>query len=62
MEKLLTVEQAAELLSVKKSYIYEKTRTGQMPSLKVGKYLRIRLSELDHWLADENKNRNSNEK
>ncbi len=39
-ESLLDVEQAAELLNVKVSWIYEATRTGRLPCLKVGRHVR----------------------
>jgi len=34
----LTVEEAAALLRVRVSWLYERTRTNEVPHLKIGKY------------------------
>jgi excisionase family DNA binding protein len=52
-EPLLRPEDAAELLSVKVSWIYEACRTGRLPFLRVGKHLRFTRSDLERWLADQ---------
>jgi excisionase family DNA binding protein len=52
-EPLLRPEDAAELLSVKVSWIYEACRTGRLPFLRVGKHLRFTRSELERWLAEQ---------
>jgi excisionase family DNA binding protein len=46
---LLTVEEAADLLRVKISWLYERTRTNEVPHLKLGKYLRFDEEELWAW-------------
>ncbi len=46
---LLTVEEAADLLRVKVSWLYERTRTNEVPHLKLGKYLRFDEDELLAW-------------
>jgi excisionase family DNA binding protein len=46
---LLTVEEAADLLRVKVSWLYERTRTNEVPHLKLGKYLRFDEEELWAW-------------
>jgi len=51
-EPLLRPEDAAELLSVRVSWIYEACRTGRLPFLRVGKHIRFTRSELERWLAD----------
>jgi excisionase family DNA binding protein len=50
-EPLLRPEEAAELLSVKVSWIYEACRVGRLPHLRVGKHIRFMRSELEHWLV-----------
>ena len=52
-EPLLRPEDAAELLSVRVSWIYEACRTGRLPYLRVGKHLRFTRSDLERWLADQ---------
>ena len=49
-DKLLTLEEAAALLKVPKSWIYERTRKGAIPHLKLGKYLRFPLADLLQWI------------
>ena len=46
---LLTVEEAADLLRVKVSWLYERTRSNEVPHLKLGKYLRFDEEELRAW-------------
>lgn len=47
----LTVEEAAELLRVKMTWLYERTRTNQVPHVKLGKYVRFDRDELLAWAA-----------
>ena len=52
-EALLTVHEVAELLRVPVSWVYERTRQrgmNRLPHLKVGKYVRFRLSEVEEYL------------
>ncbi len=46
----LNIEEAAALIGVKKSWLYERTRTNAVPHLKIGKYLRFDREELLAWL------------
>jgi excisionase family DNA binding protein len=46
----LTIEEAAVLIGVKKSWLYERTRTNAVPHMKIGKYLRFDREELLAWL------------
>lgn len=48
---LLNPEQAAELLAVRKSWIYEAVRTGRLPCLRLGKHIRFTRQMLEDWLA-----------
>ena len=48
----LTVHEAAALLRVKVSWLYERTRTNSIPHVKLGKYLRFDRSELVAWAAE----------
>lgn len=45
----LTIQEAAELLRVRVSWLYERTRTNAVPHVKLGKYLRFDRDELLSW-------------
>lgn len=48
---LLRASDAAELLSVRTSWIYEAVRTGQLPCLRIGRHIRFTRAMLEEWLA-----------
>ena len=50
---LLRPEQAAELLAVKPSWVYDAVRTGRLPCLRVGRHIRFTQTMLENWLADQ---------
>jgi excisionase family DNA binding protein len=47
---LLDVHEAARFLGVKVRTMYEWSAAGVVPSLKVGRLLRFRRSDLEAWL------------
>jgi excisionase family DNA binding protein len=48
---LLRPDQAAELLAVKRSWIYEAVRTGELPCLRIGRHIRFTRAMLEEWLS-----------
>lgn len=50
MEKLLTIDELAEVLSAKKSTIYQWVHQGLIPYIKVGRLLRFREEDIQKWL------------
>jgi excisionase family DNA binding protein len=52
-DPLLRPEQAAELLSVKPSWIYDAVRTGRLPCLRVGRHIRFTQAMLEDWLTNQ---------
>lgn len=50
---LLRPDQAAELLAVKRSWVYEAVRTGKLPCLRIGRHIRFTRAMLEEWLADQ---------
>jgi len=55
MDKLLTADQVAEILQVKKSTMYSLVCRKRIPHLKLtGKILRFKLSELQRWIESAN--------
>lgn len=49
---LLRAEDAAELLSVRTSWIYEAVRSGALPCLRVGRHIRFTRGMLEVWLRE----------
>lgn len=52
-EALLTVHEVAQLLRVPVTWVYERTRRRgleALPHLKIGKYLRFRLSDIERYV------------
>jgi len=45
----LTIDEAAALLRVPKSWLYERTRLNTVPHVKLGKYLRFDREEFLAW-------------
>ena len=52
-DPLLRPEQAAQLLSVKPSWIYDAVRTGRLPCLRVGRHIRFTQTMLEDWLTSQ---------
>ena len=49
---LLKPEQAAELLAVRTSWIYEAVRTNRLPCLRIGRHIRFTREMLEAWLQE----------
>jgi excisionase family DNA binding protein len=52
-EPLLTPAEAAKLLAVRRSWIYDAARTGQLPCVRVGRHVRFLRSDLGRWVASQ---------
>jgi excisionase family DNA binding protein len=50
-EPLLRPEDAARLLSVKPSWIYEAVRARRMPCVRIGRHIRFTQPMIEEWLA-----------
>jgi excisionase family DNA binding protein len=48
---LLRPEEAAALLSVKTSWVYDAVRTGKLPCVRVGRHIRFTRIMLENWIA-----------
>lgn len=54
-ERLETAAEVSERLAVPIGWIYRRTSRGHpdpLPFVKVGKFLRFRSSEIEHWLEE----------
>lgn len=53
LSKLLTLEQLAERLTVKKSWLYQRTRVNSIPCIRLGRHIRFNEQEVSRWLQDQ---------
>ena len=51
-EPLLNASEAAQLLKVPRSTLYELVRSRGLPHIKVGRALRFTRADLGYWLAE----------
>jgi putative molybdopterin biosynthesis protein len=51
-EDLLTVEQVQNILQTGRTFTYSLIRSGELPSYRVGRLLRIRRRDVERWLED----------
>jgi len=59
-DAILTPEEVAELLKVPPTWVYEKTRQrcqNPIPCLRIGRYIRFRLSAVEAWLGQQSTER-----
>jgi len=54
-QKLEGIKAMAKRLDVPESWLYSRTRTGEIPHYKVGKYVKFDTDEVMHWIKDQNK-------
>jgi len=47
---LLTLAEAAQLLAVKPSWIYDAVRSRTLPCLRIGRHIRFTRTMLEDWL------------
>ena len=52
-DAILTPQQLAEYLRVSRQWVYERVSLGEIPHIKVGKYLRFRKSHIDNWIESQ---------
>ncbi len=50
---LLRVEEAAELVGVSRSFLYDLISSGQVPSVRIGGCRRIRADQLREWIEQQ---------
>lgn len=49
-DALLTMPEVAETLNIPESKVRELGRRGELPTVTIGKYVRVRLTDLQQWL------------
>jgi len=50
-ERLLTATEVAELLNVPVSWVRESARSGAIPCVRLGRYVRFEWEVVEEWLA-----------
>lgn len=50
MKEFLDIEDLSEYLSIKKSTLYAKVSSGQIPHYKIGHLVRFKKEEIDNWM------------
>jgi excisionase family DNA binding protein len=51
-EKLLTADELAEYLGMHESWVRTEERAGRIPGVRLGKYVRFKLSDVERALAE----------
>lgn len=49
-EELLTVDEVAQWLKVPKRWVYDRAQRGELPSGRVGRYLRFRRRDVNAFI------------
>jgi excisionase family DNA binding protein len=50
--RLLDAREVAELLAVPKSWVLESARSGAMPCVRLGRYVRFDQADVETWLTE----------
>lgn len=48
-DQLLTAEQLSDRWQIPKSHVYRLTRSGAVPAVRLGKYYRYRIDDIERW-------------
>ena len=48
--EVMTVSEVAEYLRINPQTVYRKAKAGELPSVRIGRAIRFRRSELEAWL------------
>jgi excisionase family DNA binding protein len=51
-KSLLTAQDAIKLLGISRTKFYELIRTGALPSIRLGKLIRVPLAALNRWIGE----------
>jgi excisionase family DNA binding protein len=49
---LLTADEVAEYLQVKRSWVYAATRANRIPHVRLGRYVRYRQDAVEQWIGE----------
>jgi excisionase family DNA binding protein len=57
-ERLLTVDDIAQLIGMRADYVYALARRGEIPHLRFGRTVRFRNESIERWLQEQESSRN----
>lgn len=49
--ELLTPEEVAAMLRVPKTWVYAQAREGNLPCVRMGRYVRFRRADIEAWMG-----------
>lgn len=49
-QELMTAEEVADRLRVNLGWVYRAARLGQIPAVRVGRYVRFAKADVDEWI------------
>jgi excisionase family DNA binding protein len=52
-KKLLTADEVAELLGVKRSWVYAASARKELPTVTLGRYRRYRRESIERWIEEQ---------
>jgi excisionase family DNA binding protein len=53
MDKILTIPEVAEYLQMSKSKVYDLAKRGIIPTIQIGRNVRVTESDLEKWLEEQ---------
>jgi excisionase family DNA binding protein len=51
-DTFLTVKEVCEWLNLKRSFVYRLANDGELPSMRIGRLVRFRKSDIDAWIKN----------
>ena len=55
-ENLIGINEIAKKLDVPVSWIYSRTRTNEIPCVRIGKYIKFDSDRVMRWIQEQNEN------
>jgi len=49
--RLLKIDEVAGILSISQAHVYQLVQKGEITSVRIGKSIRVRMEDLDHFIS-----------
>jgi excisionase family DNA binding protein len=56
-QRLLTAKQVADMLQMSEEFIHEVARRGDLPCVRLGRYRRFKVNEVNEWVESKSTKR-----